>query len=136
MITTDTLPDELAQSFTLRKMWGLQSALAEGEWSFLQDAPQNVGTTNGVAEEVSVCTAKQAGYITDKATATPRQQGATFQAQWGRAFDIKPKVVMLTWWNEWAAQRQVDDASGNPQFVDEYDSGKPLRWNAFSQSTV
>ena len=124
MLTTDALPNELAQYFTLRKMWGLQSTLAEGEWSFMQDAPQNVGMANGVAEEVSVCTAKQSSYISDETTATSRQEGATFQAQWGRAFDVKPKVVMLTWWNEWIAQRQADDALGNPQFVDEFDSGK------------
>ena len=124
MLTTDSLPDELAQGFTLRKMWGLQSSLAEGEWSFMQDAPQNVGTKNGVAEQVSVCTAKQASYISDPATATSRQQGATFQTQWARAFDVKPKLVVLTWWNEWVAQRQADDALGHPQFVDEFDSGK------------
>ena len=124
LLTTDALPDELAQSFTLRKMWGLQSTLAESEWSFLQDAPQNVGTTFGVAEEVSVCTAKQADYMTDKATATSRNEGTTYQTQWQRAFDIHPKVVMLTWWNEWMAQRQADDAAGNPQFVDNYDEGK------------
>ncbi|KAJ3567560.1 hypothetical protein NPX13_g6722 [Xylaria arbuscula] len=59
--------------------------------------------------------------MTDKATATSRQEGATFAAQWARAFDVHPQVVILTWWNEWMAQRQVDDASGNPQFVDNYD---------------
>lgn len=108
----------------MRKMWGLQSSLAEGEWSFLQDAPQNVGTSNGVAEEISVCVAKQSSYISDKATATSRNKGQTFADQWAKAFDVHPKVVMLTWWNEWMAQRQADDANGNPRFVDEYDSGE------------
>ena len=79
---------------------------------------------DGVAEEISVCVAKQANYMSDKATATPRNQGQTFADQWEQAFDIHPKVVMLTWWNEWMAQRQANDANGNPQFVDEYDSGK------------
>ena len=124
LLTTDTLPSELTGDFTMRKMWGLQSSLANGEWSFLQDAPQNVGTMDGVAEEVSVCVAKQATYMSDTATATSRNQGQTFADQWAKAFDIHPKVVMLTWWNEWMAQRQANDANGNPQFVDEYDSGK------------
>lgn len=124
LITTDTLPDELAADFTLRKMWGLQGSLAEQEWSFLQDAPQNVGMNGDVAEQVSVCVAKQSDYMTNTASATPRNGGKTFQSQWQRAFDVHPKVVMLTWWNEWMAQRQTDDAAGNPQFVDNYNSGE------------
>jgi putative SOS response-associated peptidase YedK len=123
LLTTDTIPSQLADDFTMRKMWGLQTSLANGEWSFLQDAPQNVGTMDGVAEEISVCVAKQATYISDKATATSRNQGQTFADQWVKAFEVHPKVVMLTGWNEWMAQRQVNDANGNPQFVDEYDSG-------------
>lgn len=133
LLTTDTLPDELAQNFTLRKMWGLQSSLANGEWSFLQDAPQNVGMKDSVPEQVSVCTAKQESYMTDKATATPRKQGKTYQSQWQRAFDVHPKVVMLSWWNEWMAQRQADDVSGNPQFVDNYDGGKPFSTDYISE---
>ncbi|KAM0456641.1 hypothetical protein ACHAO4_003672 [Trichoderma viride] len=103
-------------------MWGLQSSLADGEWSFPQDAPQNLGTMNGIAEEISVCVAKQATYISNKATATPRKQGQTFADQWARAFEMHPKVIMLTWWNEWMAQRQANDGDGNPQFFDEYSS--------------
>ena len=76
------------------------------------------------AEEISVCVAKQATYMSEKATATSRQQGQTLADQWAKAFDTHPKVVMLTWWNEWMAQRQANDVNGNPQFVDEYDSGK------------
>ena len=133
LLTTDSLPAVLARNFTLRRMWGLQSSLAEGEWSFLQNAPQNVGMKGGVPEQVSVCTAKQASYMTDKATATPRNKGKTYQLQWKRAFDVRPKVVILTWWNEWMAQRQVDDASGNPQFVDNYNEGEPLSTNYVSE---
>jgi hypothetical protein len=124
LLTTDTVPSNLIQSFTMRKMWGLQSTLADEEWSFLQNAPQNVGMSGNVAEQISVCTAKQADYMTDTNTATPREEGATFQTQWQKAFGVHPKVVMLTWWNEWMAQRQADDAQGHPQFVDNYDGGK------------
>lgn len=66
----------------------------------------------------------QASYMNDKATATSRQEGATYAAQWAQAFDVHLQVVILTWWDEWMAQRQVDDASGNPRFVDNYDGGK------------
>ena len=127
LLTTDVIPGELNGTFTMRKMWGLQTSLANGEWSFLQDAPQNIGTYNGVSEEISVCTAKQATYISDAATATSRQEGQTYANQWMEAFNLHPKVVMLTWWNEWMAQRQENDANGNAQFVDEYDSGTHVR---------
>ena len=90
---------------------------------------------DGVAEEISVCIAKQATYMSDKATATPRNQGQTFADQWAKAFDVHPKVVMLTWWNEWMAQRQVNDANGNPQFVDEYDSGNSAMTRLFSSES-
>lgn len=133
LVTTDRLPAQLAQNFTLRKMWGLQGKLADGEWSFLQNAPQNVGMKGGVPEQVSVSTAKQADYMTNKATATPRKQGKTYQSQWQRAFDVHPKVVILTWWNEWMAQRQANDASGKPQFVDNYNGGKPLSTDHISE---
>ena len=131
LLTTDALPNELTGDFTLRKMWGLQTSLADGEWSFLQNAPQPVAMSDGVAEEISVCVAKQATYMSDKATATPRRQGQTFSDQWVKAFDVHPKVVMLTWWNEWMAQRQADASDGSPQFVDEYDSGKSAMVFAF-----
>ena len=121
LLTTDTLPEELTGDFTLRKMWGLQDALGEREWSFLQDAPQNVAMNNGQPEQISVCAAKQADYMTNFDTATPRRGGLTFQEQWRTVFDVKPKVVMLTWWNEWTAQRQADGPRG-PQFVDNYNS--------------
>lgn len=105
-------------------MWGLQGSLTEQEWSFLQDAPQNVAMNDGTSEQVSVCTAKQADDMTNTATATPRNGGKTYQAQWQRAFGVHPKVVMLTWWNEWMVQRQADDADGEPRFIDNYNSGE------------
>lgn len=43
---------------------------------------------------------------------------------------------MLTWWNEWIAQRQANDGDGNPQFVDEYGSGESTRDVGFQSSQV
>ncbi len=48
-------------------------------------------------------------------SATSRQHGVTFYNQWKQAFKYRPKIVILTWWNEWVAQRQP-----NGQFVDLY----------------
>lgn len=118
LLTTDTLPDELRTHFTLRKMWGLQNQLAEQEWSFLQDYPQNVGMSGGTAEQLAVCVALQKSYMTDP-SAVGRLGGRTFQSQWRRAFEVRPRVAVLTWWNEWVAQRFEDEA-GNTRFVDNY----------------
>ena len=124
IITTHEQPSEFTDEFTLRQMWGLQQLTGDGQWSFLEDYPQTVANFSGAPEEVTVCVAKQASYMSDKSTATGRAQGKTYQQQWSRAFDVHPKVVMLTWWNEWMAQRQTDAADGSVQFVDEFDSGK------------
>jgi hypothetical protein len=58
LITTDTLPANLTSQFTMRKMWGLQATLAEREWSFLQNAPQNVAMDAATPEQISICPAK------------------------------------------------------------------------------
>lgn len=54
----------------------------------------------------------------------------------GKSFEIHAQVVMLTWWNEWIAQRQANDGNGNPQFVDEYGSGESTRDVGFQSSQV
>ncbi|RMI45001.1 hypothetical protein EBN88_04215 [Streptomyces triticirhizae] len=120
LLTTDTLPDVLAERFTLRKMWGLQQQLAEREWSFLQEYPQNVGMDGGVPEQVAVCAALQKSYMTDP-SAIARRGGRTMREQWRHAFSVRPRVTMLTWWNEWIAQR-FEDEQGNARFVDAYDA--------------
>ena len=53
--------------------------------------------------------------MTATGTATGRKNGAPFHTQWQNAFNVRPKIVVLAWWNEWVAQRQP-----NGQFVDLY----------------
>ena len=122
LITTkdpfDQSDNKLADNFTCRKMWGLQRKLNEKEWSFLQDEPQNVAMNRGKPEQISVSVAHQETYMSYP-SATTRRKGKTFQEQWQRAFEIRPKIVTLTWWNEWMAQRFVDE-NGNTRFVDDY----------------
>lgn len=100
---------------TTRKMWGLQSSLQRNEWSFLQlnnDKPSY--NSNGVIEQIGVTTASQATYMSITSTAKGRRGGRTFNEQWQVAFKYKPKVVTITWWNEWAAQNL------NGKFTDLY----------------
>lgn len=115
---TDSADQSLLNYFTCRKMWGLQTSLASREWSFLQDEPQNVTMSGNRAEQISVSVAHQETYMSYP-TATTRNRGKTFQEQWRKAFNVRPKVVTITWWNEWMAQRFVDE-NGSTRFVDNY----------------
>ena len=117
VLIRDSLDTESRRHFTVRKMWGLQKSLAEREWSFLQPHPQKVGKQNAHVEHLSVSTALQRSYMT-ASDAIGRQGGRTFQRQWQRAFEIQPKFVTITWWNEWIAQRLV--RNGQTAFVDNY----------------
>ncbi|WP_162942747.1 hypothetical protein [Cryobacterium soli] len=119
MLATDVVPTSLATTFTQRKMWGLQPSLGSSEWSFLQPHPQQVAMTGGMPEQVTVATAFQESYMSHPLTATPRRGGTTFASQWQRAFDVRPKIVTVTWWNEWIAQR-FENGSGQTQFVDNF----------------
>lgn len=117
LITTGAYPESMKDNFTFRKMGGLERKLGEMEWSFLQPTPQNVTMNNGKPEQVSVSAAYQLSYMNNP-DAAGRFGGRTFQIQWRKAFDVQPKIVLLTWWNEWIAQRfEVD---GVIRFVDNY----------------
>jgi len=121
MITTSEVPVTMKDKFTMRKMWGLQKSLKTEEWVFLQKWPQNVSKSkDDLNEQTCVCAALQQTYMTES-TAIGRRGGYTFWEQWKLAFDEKPKVVTITWWNEWIAQKFEDD-KGNPRYVDNYNS--------------
>ncbi|MCQ6557501.1 hypothetical protein [Paenibacillus mendelii] len=119
LLVTDQITSTLTNLFTVRKMWGLQSTLAPQEWSFLQGYPQLVSYSGSVPEQMPVITAKQSTYLSYFNTATPKRGGITFYEQWKRAFEVRPKIITLTWWNEWIMQR-FEDGSGNTRFVDGY----------------
>lgn len=111
---TDTFP--LPKLFTVRYMWGLTD---EKCWRFLNvNNSKTVYINNGVLEQISVAVASQETYISIAETAHGRRGGKFFYEQWRSAFRFHPKVVTVTWWNEWAAQRFVVD--GETRFVDNY----------------
>ncbi len=92
--------------FTTRAMYGLQGKLHEGQWSYLE--PDNSLTVaydeKGAAEHVGVSVAMQSTYMSNTETAHGRQGGRFWNAQWQTAFKYRPKMITLTWWNEWTAQ--------------------------------
>ena len=100
---------------TWRHMWGLNYNTKKCEWSFLQQKNTPNYDRRGKAEQICVCVAAQTGYMSDPSNALGREGGCTFWHQWQNAFESRPKVVTVTWWNEWIAQRFEDN-----KFVDNY----------------
>ena len=116
----------LSQSYTVKKMWGL--AQSGNSWSFLSpcrqgfreslgnnQCGQRISSHNGQPESVSVATAYQETYISDKRTAIPKFNGKTFVKQFQTVFDNQNvAIVTITGWNEWIAQRACFGADGVP----------------------
>lgn len=94
------------ERFVTRAMYGLQGRADVGQWSYLE--PDNRRTVsydaNGAPEHVGISVATQATYMSNTATACGRQGGRFWHSQWQTAFDTHPKIITLTWWNEWCAQ--------------------------------
>ena len=111
--STDTFP--YSDLFTVRHMWGLTN---EKCWRFLNTSNKKTAyKQDGVYEQISVAVATQETYMS-MPTAHGRNGGKFFYDQWKEAFRVHPKVVTITWWNEWTAQRFIVD--GQTHFVDNY----------------
>lgn len=108
------------EKYTVRGMFGLQGRASSGQWSYLDINNRNSISyiTNGVAEQVSVSVATQETYMS-LPSAHGRKGGRFWNSQWQVAFDVHPKIVTLTWWNEWCAQLYKIDGVGYI-FTDEF----------------
>lgn len=108
------------ERFTTRAMYGLQGKVYNGQWSYLE--PNNRITvaygTDGKPEHVGVSVAMQSTYMSNTETAHGRQGGRFWNEQWKTAFDTHPKIVTLTWWNEWCAQ--LFNVGGKFVFTDNF----------------
>ena len=122
LITTHKTPEEfpLKDLYTVRSMWGLGVKYDQGQWSFLSINNKDKVTNgpDGKPEQVSVAVASQETYMS-MPTAHGREGGMFWYAQWLTAFEYQPKIVTLTWWNEWTAQR-LDIGGGQYAFTDNY----------------
>lgn len=110
------------ENFTVRKMWGLQPSPDIETWSFLNVENVPSYDSDGFVEQTCVCAAAQETYMSAP-TAHGRNHGIFFYEQWQRAFEYRPKVITLTWWNEWAAQRfylESGPYAGEYHFTDNY----------------
>lgn len=116
-LVTKLPSSETTRDVTVREMFGLDSDLPAEKWSFLQHLNEPNEDKDGYTEQMCVCTAAQRTYMSKK-SAQGREHGIFMHTQWYNAFQYRPKIVTLTWWNEWAAQRIVDD--GESHFTDNY----------------
>lgn len=115
-----TLPKEVRETFTARHSWAWESG--ENKWPWLEFYPQRPGTAAGndgqVIEQVSVSVSQHPYSKIGKSYHAGKQPpfdkyglcketpyGYYFEEQWKQALKLHPKVVMLTQWNEWMAQR-------------------------------
>src|SRR5574344_2145655 len=117
-----SLSTAMKNYFTFRYSWAWDTG--QDKWSWLASYPQATGysysTGKRVNEQISVSTAQHRTSKIGKSfhngaepaydkyglcAETP--QGLYFAEQWNRALTVRPKVVMVTQWNEWMAQRFV-----------------------------
>ena len=128
------VPEELRPFFTLRRSWfetDPKGWFGDGRdrWPWRDRTPQGYGWHDDpkVPEEVAVGVASHPtngigrSYAGGKEPANPDfRTGAQFQEQWDRALALDPKMVFVTGWNEWVAQRftvapgQRIDLAGKP----------------------
>lgn len=126
LLTAYTQPEDFPLKdqnlFTVRSMWNyLSKGRPEGQWSYMarSNYKQYATGPDGKPEQMNVATAAFRYYMSWPETADGRQGGLFWHAQWLSAFEARPKIVTLTWWNEWCAQR-LRDENGNYVFVDNY----------------
>ncbi|MCQ2430943.1 MAG: hypothetical protein MJ192_11515 [Clostridia bacterium] len=107
------LTSAAAQQYTIRAMYGLQGRVKTNQWSYLEhDTTQTISyDADGNAEQVCVCVAAQHDYMSQP-SAQGREGGTFFYSEWLTAFRVHPKIVTVTWWNEWCAQLYKIDGVG------------------------
>lgn len=144
----DGLSDEVLGFFTFRRSWAWSKGhtwFGDGNdrWPWIDHYPQTPGRHEaGVAEQVPVAVAQHpvsniGRSFHDGRQPSPEEQqtdvGLCFAEQWKGALEANPKMVFITGWNEWVAQRFI--AKDRPQsflggkampgetyFVDQYNA--------------
>lgn len=134
---TKTLSDEIKSFFTIRRSWAFNSWTSEtegkGRWPWIAQYPQEPGRDeDGNIEQVAVSagfhanSSKGRSYHKGKNEMSGRFDfgfgletsglGLAFAEQWSRVFELDPKLVMITGWNEFTAGRWIDP-NANTQLV-------------------
>jgi len=100
-------------NFTVRGMYGLRGTASTGQWTYLEINNGNTVSydAEGKPEHISAAVATQETYMS-LPTAHGRNGGRFWNEQWKNAFKYHPKIVTVTWWNEWCAQLYYVDNVG------------------------
>ena len=146
VIGTNNIPEsQIQKDITYRYMWALQTSQTEinnGEWTNRILPGEKICGVDlvGNIEEMPINVAYSAYYMSLGATNpaldgryyhswdlnTPvvigRENGKTFYNSWQAAFDVHPKILMISSWNEWGAQRITnnDALCKDKCFTDQY----------------
>jgi hypothetical protein len=143
----DGLSEEVKGFFTIRQSWAWTKGhqwFADGrdKWPWLDNHPQTPGwhETPAKPEQITVCVAQHPTSTIGRSFHNGKQpppdqwrtaEGLCFAEQWRRALEVDPPFVFITGWNEWIAQRFIDDKGtmrmagrklnpGDSFFVDQY----------------
>jgi hypothetical protein len=145
LASSDGLPEELREFFTLRQSWAWSAGGWFGDghdkWPWLDHTPQAFGWHEDpeTPEQIAVAAAQHPTTNIgrshhDGAQPPPEErdpaQGWYFQEQWERALEVDPEFVFVTGWNEWVAMRFLASegqgfcgqrlSEGDTFFVDQY----------------
>ena len=127
------LSEEVQNFFTYRHSWAWDTG--ENKWPWLANYPQVAGWVydnnhKKVNEQMSVSVAQHPNSKIGKSYHSGRQPaydeyglcketpyGYYFAEQWTRALGVRPKLVMVTQWNEWMAQRFLIKSTGEYSYI-------------------
>lgn len=120
---------EISDFFTFRQSWAWSGTPwfddGKDKWPWLDHYPQKPGWhTPGVPEQIAVAVAQHPTSNIGRSFHNGKQpdpenlktaEGPCFAEQFKRALEVDPRVVFITGWNEWVAQRFISD--GNSSFL-------------------
>jgi hypothetical protein len=138
-ITDPVLRADVKAFFTIRRSWVGSTDITkmENHWPWLNWTPQTWGWSGSKdnKDQVAVAAAFHPENPRGQSFTTANGQppvdssyntaftgrGLHAQEQWDRALSVDPKIVMVTQWNEWLAQRFIWSKGDNKQY-----GGRPI----------
>ena len=115
--------------FRIKYSWAWTNASEEPDhWQWLDRYPQDYGWSEapGIPEQISVSVAHHPSNPLGKSYHGGSQpavnehyvteytgHGLQFAEQWSRALEVDPRIVMITQWNEWIAQRSLWESTSD-----------------------
>lgn len=131
--TDPALRSDVKAFFNIKYSWAWTDAKNQpNQWQWIDTYPQNYGwnTDKTKAEQLPVAKASHPNnnigesYMNGSEPARDSHgltaytgQGRNFTEQWKRVAEVNPRLIMITQWNEWVAQRFLATADSKPAFL-------------------